>query len=185
MTKQCWRALQRRECRCHLGFVGDSCQYSDLCLATPCRHNGRCANTFGEGAPAYRCDCLPGFMGRQCETVDHCSSSPCLNGGECTNTARVSDRLCMVCVVTIGVARGGPKGTCPPDFLAYLVILCFERRYAKQSIDAHVKKRCCPQYFGLATSLVVTQPARPWTLTKCLQRVVLCSYNPMQELRCR
>ena len=34
----------------------------------------------------------------------------------------------------IGVARGGPKGPCPPKFLETIVILCFERRFSKQNI---------------------------------------------------
>jgi len=33
----------------------------------------------------------------------------------------------------IGVARGGPKGPCPPKFLKRIVILYFQRRFSKQN----------------------------------------------------
>jgi len=36
-------------------------------------------------------------------------------------------------VPTIGVARGGAKESWPPKFLEKIVILCFERRFFKQS----------------------------------------------------
>ena len=40
---------------------------------------------------------------------------------------------------TIGVARGGRKGPCPPKFLENIVILCFERRFSKQNSVIRLK----------------------------------------------
>jgi len=36
------------------------------------------------------------------------------------------NNLAYNCGTTIGVARGGAKGPCPPKFLENIVILCFE-----------------------------------------------------------
>jgi len=41
--------------------------------------------------------------------------------------------------IAIGVAKGGPTGSCPPKF-----ILCFERRYPKQSSVIPLKSNILP-----------------------------------------
>jgi len=48
----------------------------------------------------------------------------------------------------IGVARVG-RGSWPPKYLAYLVILCFERRYPKQNTVARLKSKILapPKFF--------------------------------------
>ena len=56
----------------------------------------------------------------------------------------------------IGVARGGPKGPCPPKFLKRIVILYFQRRFSKQNriillksdILASPKIFCHPHFLG-------------------------------------
>ena len=40
---------------------------------------------------------------------------------------------------SIGIARGGPKGPCPPKVLENRVILCFERRFSKQNSVIRLK----------------------------------------------
>jgi len=56
---------------------------------------------------------------------------------------------------TIGVARGGSKGPCPPKiFRKYIVILCFEKRFSKQNSVIRLKSNIlAPQSFpaGYAT----------------------------------
>ena len=60
----------------------------------------------------------------------------------------------------------GSQGAMPPKFLAYLVILCFERWCLKQNTVVRLKYKFCPpkkiffcsQNFELATPLLVTVP---------------------------
>jgi len=62
----------------------------------------------------------------------------------------------------IGVASGGPKGPWPRQILENIVILCFERRFSKQSSVFRLKSDILsprffiwpPQIFGLATALL-------------------------------
>jgi len=58
---------------------------------------------------------------------------------------------------------GGQRGHGPfPKFLEYIVILCFERRFAKQNSIIRLKSNILPRpkIFGLATSLFVVSIER-------------------------
>jgi len=57
----------------------------------------------------------------------------------------------------MGTNIGGGKGAIPPKFLAFLVILCFERRCRKQN----TQMICLPQICGLATSLGTRRDKHP------------------------
>jgi len=51
-------------------------------------------------------------------------------------------------------SQGGANGAMPPQFLEYLVILCFERRYPMQNTVASLKSRIFPpkKNLGLAVN---------------------------------
>jgi len=69
---------------------------------------------------------------------------------------------CSESVSGIGVARGGPGGHAHSKFLAYVVILCFERRYPKQNsviclISNILSPKFCAGYATDVRSYRVTQ----------------------------
>ncbi|TMS38325.1 hypothetical protein L596_005076 [Steinernema carpocapsae] len=60
----CVRKWDRHICRCHEGFVGDTC--TDFCaLSGICANNGTCAKT--SSGKGYECLCAEGFRGENCE----------------------------------------------------------------------------------------------------------------------
>jgi len=60
--------------------------------------------------------------------------------------------------MTIGVAKGGAKGPCPPKYLENIVISCFERRFSKQNSVIRLKSNILapPNFWsGYATAIDV------------------------------
>uniref|UniRef100_A0A669B461 Neurogenic locus notch homolog protein 1 n=1 Tax=Oreochromis niloticus TaxID=8128 RepID=A0A669B461_ORENI len=71
------------ECKCRDGFLGNRCQFSDPCTASPCVNGGVCHHTLSGNSVDFFCSCRPGFIGPRCQTVSPCTSIPCRNGGTC------------------------------------------------------------------------------------------------------
>jgi len=68
------------------------------------------------------------------------------------SAARLGMSIWRRAVLAIGVARGPWL----PDFLEYLVISCFKKRYPKRNTVARLKSNILPpQHVGLATPLVL------------------------------
>uniref|UniRef100_A0A669F7S0 Neurogenic locus notch homolog protein 1 n=1 Tax=Oreochromis niloticus TaxID=8128 RepID=A0A669F7S0_ORENI len=72
------------ECKCRDGFLGNRCQFSDPCTASPCVNGGVCHHTLSGNSVDFFCSCRPGFIGKQCERADPCTSNPCANSGQCS-----------------------------------------------------------------------------------------------------
>ena len=87
------------ECKCERGYTGANCEYSDLCLSSPCvESNMESCLTTAEG---FVCICKTGWGGRTCNAdIDECHDppNPCLNGGLCVNS------------------HGSYSCSCPPKF---------------------------------------------------------------------
>uniref|UniRef100_A0A669DUC1 Neurogenic locus notch homolog protein 1 n=1 Tax=Oreochromis niloticus TaxID=8128 RepID=A0A669DUC1_ORENI len=69
--------------KCRDGFLGNRCQFSDPCTASPCVNGGVCHHTLSGNSVDFFCSCRPGFIGPRCQTVSPCTSIPCRNGGTC------------------------------------------------------------------------------------------------------
>jgi len=79
---------------------------------------------------------------------------------------RIGWPLYLLNVMYRGVARGG-KGTMPPKFIAYLVILCFWEAVSHTKYGCPLKvKRFAPKNFGLATPLCGTVSVFGWKTLK-------------------
>ena len=58
--QQCFDQIDRYECRCPDGFVGELCDVNvDDCADSPCQNNGTCADSIND----YQCICPPGYTG--------------------------------------------------------------------------------------------------------------------------
>ena len=70
-----------------------------------------------------------------------------------------SKHMCgLLCYVQDENSTGRHLLICPHTFLAYLVVLCFERRCPKQNTVARWKSKYLPpKHFGLATPLDIIQ----------------------------
>jgi len=94
------------------------------------------------GAPSPRTECVRLRQSNRCTTKQKLHLGV-LDNWSCTHCSYVLVRSCMYLVfaVTVTPAIGVARGGMPPRFLAYLVILCFERRYPKQNIVASLKSK--------------------------------------------
>uniref|UniRef100_A0A8C6XSH5 Neurogenic locus notch homolog protein 1 n=1 Tax=Naja naja TaxID=35670 RepID=A0A8C6XSH5_NAJNA len=66
--------------RCSSDFIGQRCQFPNLCLSSPCNNGGTCHPVVEGNTPDYVCSCQ---LGKTCQQADPCASNPCANGGQC------------------------------------------------------------------------------------------------------
>ncbi|XP_026574955.1 neurogenic locus notch homolog protein 1 [Pseudonaja textilis] len=72
-------------CLCSSDFVGQRCQFPNLCLSSPCNNGGTCHPVVEGSTPDYVCSCPLGYIDKLCLTIEEnaCLSGPCRNGGSC------------------------------------------------------------------------------------------------------
>ena len=83
----CSLSEESYECKCERGYTGANCEYSDLCLSSPCVESNmeNCLTT----AEGFVCICKTGWGGGTCNVdIDECQDppNPCFNGGLCVNS---------------------------------------------------------------------------------------------------
>uniref|UniRef100_A0A8C6XMQ4 Neurogenic locus notch homolog protein 1 n=1 Tax=Naja naja TaxID=35670 RepID=A0A8C6XMQ4_NAJNA len=71
--------------RCSSDFIGQRCQFPNLCLSSPCNNGGTCHPVVEGNTPDYVCSCQLGYIDKLCLTIEEnaCLSGPCRNGGSC------------------------------------------------------------------------------------------------------
>lgn len=68
-------------CLCFLGWIGERCEFIDICLSILCYNNGSCI----VDKKGIICICVLGWIGLICNEVDYCYGDFCRNNGICVN----------------------------------------------------------------------------------------------------